>query len=50
MYYPVCITAAVVETAVLDDMKLALESQQMFSVMREDSPDCVKLDLVPIEG
>ena len=50
MYYPVCIIATDVEDQYIGDVKLAMESQQMFSIREQDTPECVKLDVLTIEG
>lgn len=49
MLYPLCIIAEGVEEKYVGDVKLAMESQQMFSIRKDDTPDCVKLDVVTIE-
>ena len=48
MFHPVYITATVDDPEILSQMNLALENQQMFSI--EEKPDCVKLDIVEVEG
>ena len=50
MHHPVCITAAVDDPEILSQMNLAVENQLMFSLEETETPNCIKLDIVEVEG
>ena len=50
MHHPVFITAAVDDPEVLSQMNLAVENQLMFSLEERETPNCIKLDIVEVEG
>ncbi|CAH3116413.1 unnamed protein product [Pocillopora meandrina] len=51
MFYPICIIATELEEKYIWELKLAIlmDSLQMFSLREQETPECVKMDVVTIE-
>ena len=51
MFYPICIIATELEEKYIRELKQAilLDSLQMFSLREQETPECVKMDVVTIE-
>nr|XP_058943153.1 uncharacterized protein LOC131771391 isoform X2 [Pocillopora verrucosa] len=51
MFYPICIIATELEEKYIWELKLAIlmDNLQMFSLREQDTPECVKMDVVTIE-